>query len=568
MSRVDAGNAHHVFVSECGANSKQQFGQRTQQYRRRRLYMQERLQVKRHFVYICGALTLTLILALALFTDYFLRDDHDDYDTEVPAPASAPNMHMHARAHRSLLRVNAPPPSTHRPLVAQRLRRTTPPPPPQPNVDSELNGLDIDLASMPEQCRALMPVERTVISLNIRVFGDAANWEYSGFHALPPISDDVAGATFMAAGGSAPEFFTSVIGVFISNDNVGIGTIVGKKMDFHLTYFLSSIIIGYNSNDGGGALATGMASTLGMRRASIRAHRRASIPILHSGARYRGGIVQLMVHTLDPLTEQSSQPGSPNEETTEMGIKSDGAGHSLNTVPEAEDENSTGRGRPANARDSLLAGNKNKDRYYDSTGQTGVNGAVGRNDSMDHTVFKPGSDEALTTEIVERRIERRSHGASRRGGRRTVGHVLAVAAEQTAHIRHTRTDPLSTVAVGARRATRGSNLKQIDTNIFSQESRKWFPITFIGSILWIAFFSYLMVWWANVVGETLDIPVEVFAIAVSHWRMHRIFGVIMMLSYGVFCVISVMLETDKISCPLRFSQCAELLAAIKKTAAT
>ena len=43
------------------------------------------------------------------------------------------------------------------------------------------------------------------------------------------ISDDVAGATFMAAGGSAPEFFTSVIGVFIAQNNVGIGTIVGKE---------------------------------------------------------------------------------------------------------------------------------------------------------------------------------------------------------------------------------------------------------------------------------------------------------------------------------------------------
>uniref|UniRef100_A0A8B9NS99 Sodium/potassium/calcium exchanger 1 n=1 Tax=Apteryx owenii TaxID=8824 RepID=A0A8B9NS99_APTOW len=40
------------------------------------------------------------------------------------------------------------------------------------------------------------------------------------------ISEDVAGATFMAAGGSAPELFTSLIGVFISHSNVGIGTIV------------------------------------------------------------------------------------------------------------------------------------------------------------------------------------------------------------------------------------------------------------------------------------------------------------------------------------------------------
>ncbi|MGH0175335.1 UNVERIFIED_CONTAM: hypothetical protein FKN15_070112 [Acipenser sinensis] len=44
------------------------------------------------------------------------------------------------------------------------------------------------------------------------------------------ISDDVAGATFMAAGGSAPELFTSIIGVFISHSNVGIGTIVGSAV--------------------------------------------------------------------------------------------------------------------------------------------------------------------------------------------------------------------------------------------------------------------------------------------------------------------------------------------------
>jgi sodium/potassium/calcium exchanger 2 len=44
------------------------------------------------------------------------------------------------------------------------------------------------------------------------------------------IPEDVAGATFMAAGGSAPELFTSVIGVFVSFDDVGIGTIVGSAV--------------------------------------------------------------------------------------------------------------------------------------------------------------------------------------------------------------------------------------------------------------------------------------------------------------------------------------------------
>ena len=44
------------------------------------------------------------------------------------------------------------------------------------------------------------------------------------------ISEDVAGATFMAAGGSAPELFTAVIGVFVAFSDVGIGTVVGSAV--------------------------------------------------------------------------------------------------------------------------------------------------------------------------------------------------------------------------------------------------------------------------------------------------------------------------------------------------
>ncbi|MED6272791.1 hypothetical protein CHARACLAT_000328 [Characodon lateralis] len=44
------------------------------------------------------------------------------------------------------------------------------------------------------------------------------------------LSQDVAGATFMAAGSSAPELFTSLIGVFITKGDVGVGTIVGSAV--------------------------------------------------------------------------------------------------------------------------------------------------------------------------------------------------------------------------------------------------------------------------------------------------------------------------------------------------
>uniref|UniRef100_F6W0S4 Sodium/potassium/calcium exchanger 2 n=1 Tax=Ciona intestinalis TaxID=7719 RepID=F6W0S4_CIOIN len=43
------------------------------------------------------------------------------------------------------------------------------------------------------------------------------------------LSDDVAGATFMAAGSSAPELFTSIAGIGAGSD-VGVGTIVGSAV--------------------------------------------------------------------------------------------------------------------------------------------------------------------------------------------------------------------------------------------------------------------------------------------------------------------------------------------------
>lgn len=44
------------------------------------------------------------------------------------------------------------------------------------------------------------------------------------------LSMDVAGATLMAAGGSAPELFTSIFGTFVQESEVGIGTVVGSAV--------------------------------------------------------------------------------------------------------------------------------------------------------------------------------------------------------------------------------------------------------------------------------------------------------------------------------------------------
>lgn len=42
------------------------------------------------------------------------------------------------------------------------------------------------------------------------------------------LSEDVAGATLMSAGSSAPELFTALLGVFVAKGDVGTGAIVGS----------------------------------------------------------------------------------------------------------------------------------------------------------------------------------------------------------------------------------------------------------------------------------------------------------------------------------------------------
>ena len=54
------------------------------------------------------------------------------------------------------------------------------------------------------------------------------------------------------------------------------------------------------------------------------------------------------------------------------------------------------------------------------------------------------------------------------------------------------------------------------TNFTFVSAKKFFPITFFGSILWIAAFSYLMVWWSTVTGNTVGIPPEVRKYIIGH----------------------------------------------------
>lgn len=60
----------------------------------------------------------------------------------------------------------------------------------------------------------------------------SSKWGPPGAFAFTALSmsKDVAGATFMAAATSAPELFVNAIGTFITEGDIGVGTIVGSAV--------------------------------------------------------------------------------------------------------------------------------------------------------------------------------------------------------------------------------------------------------------------------------------------------------------------------------------------------
>jgi Ca2+/Na+ antiporter len=56
------------------------------------------------------------------------------------------------------------------------------------------------------------------------------------------VPDDVAGATFMAAGASSPELFTSFIALFINHSAIGVGTVVGSEIFNHMIICSGSVM--------------------------------------------------------------------------------------------------------------------------------------------------------------------------------------------------------------------------------------------------------------------------------------------------------------------------------------
>ncbi|XP_022220158.2 sodium/potassium/calcium exchanger Nckx30C isoform X7 [Drosophila obscura] len=358
------------------------------------------------------------------------------------------------------------------------------------------------------------------------------------------ITDDVAGATFMAAGGSAPELFTSVIGVFVSFDDVGIGTIVGSAVfnilfvigmcalfsktvlsltwwplfrdcSFYsisllvLIYFfrdnrifwwealiLFTIYIAYvtfmkwnveveqcvkklitkNKGNAANSSETSMATQPGGSVTSRAASETRSGPpgssnagatgnssgggtsgSTQTGAKFRHGLLQLMIHTIDPLHDDDV-PGKVDEKATQL--------HAIASLKVLLDATKPQRGGATTS-----AANHVKINLKETVLADRPNGNIDTTlDSAPEIEDEPEPLSMAWPDTARKRL--------------TYVLVAPLLVPMWLTLPDTRTP----------------------------RGKRFFPVTFIGSIVWIAAFSYLMVWWANVAGDTARIPPEVMGL--------------------------------------------------------
>nr|XP_048309000.1 sodium/potassium/calcium exchanger 2 isoform X4 [Myodes glareolus] len=374
------------------------------------------------------------------------------------------------------------------------------------------------------------------------------------------ISDDVAGATFMAAGGSAPELFTSLIGVFIAHSNVGIGTIVGsavfnilfvigmcalfsreilnltwwplfRDVSFYIVdlimliiFFLDNVIMwweslllltayfGYvvfmkfNVQVEGWVKqmisrnkvvkvtapeAQAKSSTSGDKEepslpAKPRLQRGGSSASLHNSL-MRNSIFQLMIHTLDPLAEELGSYGKLKyyDTMTEEGRFREKASilHKIAKKKCQVDENERQNGAANHVEKIELPNSTSME--VEMTPSSEASEPV-QNGNLSHSI--EATDAPQPAETTEEEDDQPLSLSWPSNARKQVTFLIVLPI----------VFPLWITLPDVRKPA----------------SKKFFPVTFFGSITWIAVFSYLMVWWAHQVGETIGISEEIMGLTI------------------------------------------------------
>uniref|UniRef100_A0A8C8BR22 Solute carrier family 24 member 2 n=1 Tax=Otus sunia TaxID=257818 RepID=A0A8C8BR22_9STRI len=326
------------------------------------------------------------------------------------------------------------------------------------------------------------------------------------------ISDDVAGATFMAAGGSAPELFTSLIGVFISHSNVGIGTIVGSAV-FNILFVI------------------GMCALFSREILNL-----TWWPLFRDVSFYIIDLILLIIFFLDNLitwwesltlltayfcyvtfmkfnvqveewVKKFLNRNKVEKVTADSEGKSPNSGdkddQTLTTKPRLQRGGSSASLHNSLMRNSIFQlmihtldplaeelGSYGNLKYYDTMTEEGK--------------FKERA--SILHKIAKKKCQ--VEDSERQNGAGLFHYdedqPLSLAWPDTPRKQLTYLLVLPIVFP----------LWVSLPDVRKPRSRRFFPITFFGSISWIAFFSYLMVWWAHQVGETIGISEEIMGLTI------------------------------------------------------
>uniref|UniRef100_A0A452J1H7 Sodium/calcium exchanger membrane region domain-containing protein n=1 Tax=Gopherus agassizii TaxID=38772 RepID=A0A452J1H7_9SAUR len=350
------------------------------------------------------------------------------------------------------------------------------------------------------------------------------------------ISDDVAGATFMAAGGSAPELFTSLIGVFISHSNVGIGTIVGSAV-FNILFVI------------------GMCALFSREILNL-----TWWPLFRDVSFYIMDLILLIIFFLDNLIMWWESLTlliayfcyvtfmKFNVQVEEC-VKKILNRNKVEKVTTADSEQ-----KPANAGykdDQTLT---TKPRLQRGGSSASLHNSLMRNSIfqlMIHTLdplaegkFKEKA--SILHKIAKKKCQvedsERWNGAANHAEKIELPNTTKVEVEVTPPNDGSGPVQNGNIAHGIEENSEDNDEEQPlslawpDTlrkqvmylavfpivfplwitlpDVRKPSSRKFFPVTFFGAITWIAVFSYLMVWWAHQVGETIGISEEIMGLTI------------------------------------------------------
>ncbi|XP_034231004.1 probable sodium/potassium/calcium exchanger CG1090 [Thrips palmi] len=282
------------------------------------------------------------------------------------------------------------------------------------------------------------------------------------------LSPDVAGATFMAAGSSAPELATVIIGVFFAKDDIGISGVIGSAV-FNIMFVISVC-----------ALCAGTVCTLNWFPLCRDCFWYAlSILVMlfvicNDLISWFESLFMLLVYVaycvslhFNELVEKWAntlplpcKPASPDEEA-----------HLVTYRTLAEDPNNPNNPNNANQQQQYpdMQTNGEGGQPVAPQGAPAAPGAPGAPGPQYYKPKEPTGEEVSPLEMPPNM-------------------------NQIETLRWYSVYPIHYLC----------RLTMPDCR--QQQYRQWYPFTFVISMVWISFYSYIMVWMITVIGSTLGIP--------------------------------------------------------------